>query len=334
MTKILRTSSTPQNSTGPLGESAPQIRTQTIDRIRQAVALLCPDWTANNLVIETYLSGGYSNQNYRLRYQQNRYVLRIAAHPSEAAFQRELRRLEALSNLFQDKPAGLSLHVPEVVASYPPQALLLTRWSDATLLSDLPDMQAQSLGTYLAALHQSLGRLKREHVGPNRLAQHIASDLVTAFDSQTWATAQQAQLPSVTHELTPCHLDLNPWNLLRENNHWVTLDWETLAFADPLFDLVSLCDGYLGEHSEEPCTLSQLEEFSCTALDAYKRTSPPSSGNYTPLNLEHARIHYEWREYAWAAARISQGNARPEVALQQTLFGQRLTDRGFDIVPG
>ena len=343
MTEILLASSNPDNGTGRLpesaAESAPGISDQTISRIRQAIALLCPDWIASDVAIETYLSGGYSNQNYRLRYQQDRYVLRIASKPSQAAFQRELRRLEALSQIFPDKSAMQpvhvpEVHVPEVVASYPPQALLLTRWSNATLLSDVPNAHAESLGTYLAKLHLSLERLGPEHVGPNKLAERIADDLLTAFNSPVWAAAQQAQLPQVTHELTPCHLDLNPWNLLRENNRWITLDWETLAFADPLFDLVSLCDGYLREHSETPCTLDQLKEFSCTALDAYERIPQIPNGTYSPLDLEQARIYYEWREYAWAAAQIAQGNTRPEVALQQAVFGTRLTERGFDIVPG
>ena len=299
--------------------------------IESAMALLCPDWELPAIGVEAYLSGGYRNRNYRLSYGDERFVLRIAQLPSAMDFSLERVRLDALAAVFPQTTSALELNFASVIAAHTPRGLLLTRWIDAPLLSDTAGVSAETLGAYLALLHQSLHDLPANCTGPiggqNDLLTHIRRDLVVACGSQAQADELLADLPDLPHPMVECHLDLNPWNLLTDGKSWVTLDWETLGRADPLFDLVALCDGYLRAQDLGQCK----ERFAHSALDTYARITQQRFGNQA---LAHARIVYQWREYAWAAAQVVQGNTRDEIVAQREHFAGLLITQGFNVLPG
>lgn len=296
--------------------------------IEAACKLLCPSWRAADIEVEQYLEGGYRNRNYRLRYNEERYVLRIATGGSEADFTREQELHRALADVFPQTSAGLTLDVPPVIAACPSDGLLLSRWVSLPLLAVSPGVVAEKLGTYLARLHAMLARLPSGIVSKGGLRTHIGSDLVLASGSEDSAARWISALPEPKHSPVVCHLDLNPWNLLVADYQWVTLDWETVALADPLFDLVTLCDGYLREHD----MLADRSAFSRAALRAYNLSCDNAPGSYTSAALSDARTWYQWREYAWACAQIKSGNNRNEIVLQRDFFAAELTKRGFDIV--
>ncbi len=296
--------------------------------IESACKLLCPSWPTAEVEVEQYLAGGYRNRNYRLRYNGDRYVLRIASGGNETDFNREQELLSALSVVFPKTSAGLTLDVAPVIATGVSEGLLLSRWISAPLLATSPGVAAETLGAYLARLHSALAQLARDNVSKGDLRSHIGSDLALASGSEESAERWVAELPDPKHSPVMCHLDLNPWNLLVTDRHWVTLDWETVAVADPLFDLVTLCDGYLREHNLQ----ADRAAFSCAALAAYNLCHDNAHPDYTSDGLDDARIWYQWREYAWACAQLATGNNRDEIVLQRDFFGAELVQRGFDII--
>ncbi len=310
---------------------------------------LCPEWSVSDIRFEQYLSGGYRNRNYRVSYKDQRYVLRVADLSSAMNFRLERDRLASLSRLFPVCDE-LTLGIAPVAATHVERGLLLTSWNETPLLAETAGVTADTLGTYLALLHETLERLpdacvREEPAGDSRAEAQTAAnfepraqirqDLITACHSEQLAAELLEKVPLPTSRRRICHLDLNPWNLLTDGKLWVTLDWETVSEADPMFDLVSLCDGYL---QSQNLALSK-EAFSQSALRAYNHRSKRSSaegvfGDYTEEALAEARTVFQWREYAWAAAQVARNNVRDEVVAQRDGFAQLLREQGINVLPG
>lgn len=325
----------------------PTEQDKTLSLVQDALSKLCPDWQQEEASVEHFLSGGYRNQNYRVRYQDDHYVLRLAERASGngLSFKREHQRLKSLAQIFPARLSNLSVTVAPVVAAAPQHGLLLTRWCKEPLLADTQGVTAESLGEYLALLHKSLAQLPSEVIasaedshadGPNAFSPlgHIVKDLISAGASEQHARTLLCDLQTPSHPQTVCHLDLNPWNLLVQESSWVTLDWETLCLADPAFDLAALCDGYLRSQALE----EDQQDFGNCALHAYNRACETWQAHeftpYTQANLQSARQLFQWREYAWAAAQLSQGNNRAEIVEQRDDYSLLLTQQGFDVLPG
>ena len=240
-----------------------------------------PTWEAGRIEAVTYLPGGYANDNYRFEYGESAYALRIARHPG-ADRRAEARFLQLAS-------------APEVVAFDLPGGHLLTRWIDGTLLADSA-VPPETAATYVRALHAELPSgvrrydpreaIRRDLAGARKLARNA----VLALDRLDWTPAG----------LRGCHNDLNPWNVLRTERGWRTLDWEFAGDNDPLFDVVCLGRG-LGYDDASMARLTA----------AYYDTAAPSL-----LRVLNTRILFELREYAWAVRQIALGNDRAEIRAQ------------------
>lgn len=240
-----------------------------------------PDWQPDGIGAIAYLPGGYANDNYRLVYDGHAYALRVARHPG-ADRRAEARYLQLAS-------------APEVVAFDLPSGHLLTRWIDGTLLADSP-VPPEAAAAYLRALHAEIPRGVR-HYDPREAirrdlagAKTVAPVAVTALDRLDWTPA----------DLRGCHNDLNPWNVLRTERGWRTLDWEFAGDNDPLFDVVCLGRG-LGYDD------AGMERLTATYYD---------TATVSALRVLDTRILFELREYAWAVGQIALGNDRAEIRAQ------------------
>lgn len=274
------------------------------------VCELLPDWRAEDLGDALYLEGGFSNRNYRFRHQRDWYVLRV---PGRAGPWTD-RALEAhFYALARDLGAPLTAGL---VACDSASGLMITRWVGGHLLADI-ECSPQEMAAHLRSIHSALRRVSEAAprvfariydpvYEARRLFAGTAPDswLVRLANSQQWRPAR----------LALCHNDLNPWNLIRTpKDEWVTLDWEWLAWNDPLFDLVALHTG-MGQDAQ---ALRQMvrhylaEEADDRLLD---------------VRLPEVQTAFWLRETAWAANELRAGSVRPEVNAQYETGRARLAE--------
>jgi thiamine kinase-like enzyme len=272
--------------------------TKSSEALHRALRALVPDWNLEGVGPADYLSGGYSNRNYRIEYQDQAYVLRLPERQRPFV---DRTREEA----FYRQPN--QVRIPELVAFDATTGAMLTRFEAGKLLSDSVQTP-EALIAYLSDLHASLppsGRdydplaLTREFLAVGRVPDWVRK----LADALVWRPAT----------LVPCHNDLNPWNVIRPpTGAWVTLDWEWFGDNDPLFDLVTLHQGL--ELADD--VLHEMALLWTAAGGSNKAAAETVADELGDSRIHHCLIVFWLREYAWAHAEAYHGNPREEVAEQ------------------
>ena len=254
----------------------------TASEIRGVLARLMPDWHTEQIRHFEFLSGGYSNDNYRFAYQGHDYVVRLPGR-TRSYIDRRLERA------FYDDHQGL-LPIPDLITLEESTGILITRYVPGILLADAPPA-LESIAVYLRSLHAALPRSRRLY-DPYLLAREYL-----AAGNAPVPIRKLADGPWQPETLTTCHNDLNPWNVIQsEPERWVTLDWEWLGQNDPLFDLVTLHQGL------------ELSEQSLEPLVSLWQDAPVH-----PDRLQSCLVAFWLREFSWAWAERHHGNTRDEI---------------------
>jgi len=269
--------------------------------LRAAVAALVPGWTVTEITEFEFLPWGYSNRNFRFRYHDSEFVLRLpqaASHPLYGRHPYVNRELERA--LYE---ADTPVHTPDVIAFDTTTGNMISRWLDGSLLADEPP-SPDDMVRFIKRLHDALPGTSRVYDPLVLSREYLArgtphADVLATLQRSRWS-------PPV---VTTCHNDLNPWNVIRHpRGTWITLDWEWFGANDPLFDLVTLHQG-LGLDNR---LLPELAEF---LVEAPVR----------PSRLADCLTAFWLREYAWAHAELIRGNAREEVEAQREFARERLS---------
>ena len=195
--------------------------------LESALRKLVPEWDIDTVEVITYLEGGYSNDNYRIRYRDHEYALRVPLRDQPLVDRHHERAwLDKLPNAIGVHPIAYDTE----------DGYMLSPWIEGDLLVDVWHQQSkpQELCDYLLSLHNSLPDAQR------------------TYDLSSYGVE-----PRPTSFSTTCHNDLNPWNIIVTPTAWVTLDWEFVGYNDPLFDLVGLHQGLELPESE----LADLGEY-------------------------------------------------------------------------
>ena len=225
-----------------------------------------------------YLPGGYSNDNYRITMAGTDYALRVTRISPPARFERAFLELAI---------------APEVVAYDATLGHMISRWIDGALVVAAP-MTATEAAEYLRDLHDA--------VPAGITAYDVASRICENLDA--------GRSPDSTYELLEeidwqparsvgCHNDLNPWNIIRTDEGFRTLDWEFAGDNDPIFDVVGFCHGAL------------FDDDRLTAVVA--AYAPDLDADY----LRRTKAIFQLREHAWAVGQLANGNNRAEIIEQR-----------------
>lgn len=267
-----------------MDEAATTSPTSDPEALKGIVQALMPAWRLFDVVHFHYLSGGYSNENFRFTYESEAYVLRL---PSR---QRPFVNRAYEFSFYQQAHSVL---IPELLAFDITSGAMLTRFEEGPLLTDTVTT-VEELTAYLHYLHAALPASDRQY-DPIQLSREFLSagrapNWIRKLADRTWSPANGV----------PCHNDLNPWNIIVDaQGRWMTLDWESFGNNDPLFDLVALHQGL------------EMDDPSLIRL----------SDNWAQESLESSRVEvcfnaFWLREYAWAYAERQHGNHRPEIDAQ------------------
>ena len=262
----------------------------TEKELRECVLALMPAWSGNRLSSFDYLSGGYSNHNYRFEANRQSYVLRVPFTAPEPINRGQ--ELQFYQQFHQTNPPGI---IPSLVALDPGSGLMISHWQEGPLLVDR-NPNSSGLIAYLRQLHDRLPATARQYdpVAVSRRFLRIGQPdtaVVELAETLTWSVEYGQS----------CHNDLNPWNVIcAEQDHWMTLDWEWFGNNDPLFDLVTVHQG-LGWPVDSLHALAG--ELLGHTADEFRVTNC---------------LKVFWlREYAWAHAAEAAGNKRSEIAQQK-----------------
>jgi thiamine kinase-like enzyme len=231
------------------------------------------------------LEGGITNRNYRVRFGEQEYVVRL--HGKDTDLLGISRESERLAN---SAAAGLGI-APAVAATF--DGGLVTRFlACAPLGSEEIAGRAEEIALALRAFHDAGVALPVKFQVPDLLEEYariIAARGVIAppayAETQELAARIAAALP--VGALRPCHNDLLPGNLVRERSadRIMIVDWEYAGMGHPCFDLgnLSVNNGF-GESVDE------------RLLSAY-HGGEPSRGQRATLKL--MRVLSDAREAAW-----------------------------------
>ncbi len=269
------------------------VNAATAVRVRDQLQRLMPGWQTGQIRVFEFLSGGYSNDNYRFSYDGEDYVIRLPSR-TRSFIDRRLERA------FYEEHA-VQFPIPDLIALEEATGNLLTRYIPGPLLADEPPA-LESIAAYLRSLHAALPPSSRQYDPYALSREYLASG-----DAPV-PIRKLADGPWEPKVLATCHNDLNPWNVIRTtSNRWVTLDWEWLGRNDPLFDLVTLHQG-MG-----------LPEPSLETLVSLWQESPVEPGR-----LESCLIAFWLREFSWAWSERHHGNTRDEIEAQIRISREKL----------
>ena len=233
----------------------------------------------------TPLEGGITNRNFRVSFETGEYVLRL--HGKDTELLGISREAERLAN---ETAAGLGI-APAVAGSF--DGGLVTRYlACAPLATGEVAERVEEVALALRSFHGSRVTLPVSFRVPDLLADYAR--IVAERGGSTPGGYEQARevagriaaaLP--VRSLCPCHNDLLPGNLLREQtaDRIMIVDWEYAGMGHPCFDLGNLAVNNDFDDATEERLLSAYHGASRRAASA--------------ATLKLMRVLSDAREAAW-----------------------------------
>jgi thiamine kinase-like enzyme len=231
------------------------------------------------------LEGGITNRNYKVRFGEREYVLRL--HGKDTDLLGISREAERIANA---AAARLGI-APEVAETF--EGGLVTRFLTCAPL-DAAEIatRAEEIAVALRAFHDAAVTLPIEFRVAGLLEDYAR--IIAARGGEVPGAYQEARELAVRitaalggARLAPCHNDLLPGNLVRERtaDRIMIVDWEYAGMGHPFFDLgnLSVNNGF------DEATDERL-------LSAYHGAAPSRRQRAT---LKLTRVLSDVREAAW-----------------------------------
>ena len=241
-------------------------------------------WPGKEARVEV-LSGGITNQNWKVTLDDGAYVLRIAGR--DTGLLGIDRAVEHAASL-----AAAAVGVgPEVVAFVEPEGYLVTRFIEGSIV---PEQRMREP----ASIQRVAASLRAVHAGPSLPVRFISFRVVEVYRSTAsahgaetpaayaWArqVAQRIEQVRGVFPERPCHNDLLNANFIDDGSRIRIVDWEYAGMGDVYFDLANFAVNH-GLDADERRAL--LEAYSGEVSAAQERT------------LDLMRFMSDFREAMW-----------------------------------
>lgn len=230
--------------------------------------------------INTGLSGA---QIYSVNCQDNVYILRVANQDiaSAANLENEYKLIQQLSehNIapklhYSDAKDGILIMDSISAHAY--------SFADDSVLKKFADKLKQlhnlQLDTEATSCSLSDYLSYADNIVTNISAQQELPEYISKFRS---CIAMIKENLDVDWQYKPCHLDINPSNLIYDGSDFVLLDWDSMRASDPMLDLVafmnffchdpSLAQKFLGYYYNEEVITTKITKrlFFLTQINLY-----------------------------------------------------------------
>lgn len=187
------------------------------------------------------LQRGFSSSKlYKISTAERSYVLRLM--DLKHTFEDRDREIKCMEIASREDIA------PKVYYANAKEGIILMEFFQSSPLSEeeqSPNIRLPRLGHILKKLHHGPSFPKR--ISALEFMQLLKSELALKkiklpnFIEEALTRIQKIEAPlQKTEELSPCHNDLNPNNILFSGNQIKIIDWEGAGMGDPYFDLATI----------------------------------------------------------------------------------------------
>lgn len=196
-----------------------------------------PLW--NDTAILEPLSGGLTNQNYKLILPQASYFVRVNSGD------KAILGLDPEREYLCTKQAADIGIAPPILWYDPLDQVIVTPFIDAQRI-ELDDLSRQRIIKTVKAFHLSGKELPHQFCPYQAISDYYQHALSLRTSREIPLSKHilsimdeiKVAIPQFTNTV-PCHLDLHKHNFLDDGKKIWIIDWEYAAMADPFFDLAS-----------------------------------------------------------------------------------------------
>jgi thiamine kinase-like enzyme len=269
----------------------------------EALVQLIPALAGRSVAV-TRLSGGITNQNFRVDVDGESYVVRVAGELTDLlGIDRSVEYACALA------AAGCGLG-PEVVDFLPEHGALVTRFVSGQMLTPEDVRNPAGMRRIVAALR----RYHESGSGAGRFSPFATVrsyfDLAKAHNVEFPGTLRVAMgLLDRVEEATktaepafPCHNDLLPSNLVDDGRSLWIIDWEYAGMGDRFFDLGNLAVNNSFEERHERALLEmyfgEVREEHVRRLRLMRLASDMRESMWGFLQSGISRLDFDFSAYA------------------------------------
>ena len=262
--------------------------------VEEAIARV-PRWkNATDLKVSP-LSGGLTNQNYRVDVGKRSYVLRISGERTE------LLGIDREYEYRTQMIAGELGIAPEVVTFIEPEGYLITKFIEGREIPPEEMRKPENIANVASVLNEihsmpSIPGVFSPFMVVRSYEKIAREHNVTFPEKYDWLISQmtdaEAAMQNTSRIQRPCHNDLLNGNFLLANKLYI-LDWEYAGMGDIYFDLANFSNNHeLSEHEDH------------LLLDCY-------FGNVNSQTIAHLnimKIMSDFREAMWGLVQVGISN--------------------------
>ena len=263
-----------------------------------------PQWVGARDIKTTPLSGGITNNNFRIDVDGEAFVLRIPGADTEILGIN--REYEYAANLVAGK-LGIA---PEVYFFIRPEGYLITRYINGHPIPPEEIRKPNNIRQVVDILHKihSLPEIPGSFDAFQIIAAYseIAHRYQVAFpQNYSWLLEQMQAAEKALHTLPapswPCHNDLLNANFLSDGQLYL-LDWEYAGMGDIFFDLANFSDHHNLADEEDRwllrCYFDQVVPSQWAHLKIMKIVSDLHEAVWGMVQIGISKLDFDFHAYA------------------------------------